>query len=136
MPLTVAFSHRGLSLPADARWRRSLSGISDIRFEKQFAVQVKWFECMSAVPHLENRPFPVKTALVVDVDPHVEAVLTGTLNPESWCIRHAPDNAAALTLAEAIPLDLILTNEKTSRKDALDVLRQVRRVRRQHRLTI
>jgi len=84
---------------------------------------------MSAVPHLENRPFPVRTALVVDADPQVEAVLTGTLNPLGWCILHAPNNAAALALAEATPCDLILTSEKTSGKDDIELLRKIPRVR-------
>ena len=91
---------------------------------------------MSAVPHLESPPFPVRTALVVDVDPQVEAVLTGTLNPQSWCILHAPNNAAALALVEATLCDLILTSEKTSGKDDVELLRKIRRVRPHTRLII
>ena len=91
---------------------------------------------MSAAPHLANRPFPVRTALVVDVDPQVEAVLSSALNPESWCIRHAANNAAALALAEATPCDLILTSETTSGKDDVELLRKIRRVRPHTRLII
>jgi len=79
---------------------------------------------------------PAKAALVVDADPQVEAVLTSTLNPGSWSIQHAPDNRAALALAEARPFDLVLTSEKTSGKEDVSLLRKIRRVRPHTRLII
>jgi len=91
---------------------------------------------MNAASHLDNRPFPIRTALVVDVDPQVEAVLTSVLNPDSWCIRHVSNNFAALALAETIPCDLILTSEKTSSKQDVELLRMIRRVRPHTRLII
>ena len=90
----------------------------------------------AAVPHLDNRLLPVRAALVVDVDPQVEAVLTSVLNPESWSIRHAPNNLAALAFAETTPCDLILTSEKTSGKQDVELLRMIRRVRPHTRLII
>src|SRR5271167_3171170 len=91
---------------------------------------------MNATPHPENRPFPVRTALVVDVDPQVEVVVTSVLNPPSWNIRHAPNNLRALALAETIPCDLILTSEKTSGQEDVELLRKIRRVRPHTRMII
>jgi anti-sigma regulatory factor (Ser/Thr protein kinase)/ActR/RegA family two-component response regulator len=94
------------------------------------------FDYMSTAPLLENLPFPVRTALVIDADPQVEAVLTRALDPESWRIRHASNNTVALALAEATPCDLILTSEKTSGRDDIELLRKIRRVRPHTRLII
>ncbi len=77
-----------------------------------------------------------KAALVVDADPQVETVLASTLSPESWSIQHAPDNRAALAMAEARSFDLVLTSEKTSGKEDVSLLRKIRRVRPHTRLII
>jgi len=77
-----------------------------------------------------------RTALVVDADPAVEAVLMETLDPAAWRIQHAEDNRAVLALVKAAPCDLILTSEKTSGKEDLDLLRQIRRVHPHTRLII
>jgi anti-sigma regulatory factor (Ser/Thr protein kinase) len=73
---------------------------------------------------------------VVDADPQVQAVLELTLNPENWSIQHAPDNVTALAMAEAQPCDLILTSEKTSGREDVEILRKIRRVRPHTRLII
>lgn len=91
---------------------------------------------MSAAPSLESRALPVKTALVVDTDPQVEAVLRLTLAPDSWRIQHAPDNKTALAIAASGPCDFILTSEKTSGKEDVELLRKLRRVRPHTRLII
>jgi anti-sigma regulatory factor (Ser/Thr protein kinase)/CheY-like chemotaxis protein len=91
---------------------------------------------MSSTARLENRPFPPRTALLVDPDPQVLAVLTLTLDPGHWSIQRAPDNITALAMAEARPCDLILTNEKTSGKEDVELLRNIRRVRPHIRLII
>lgn len=91
---------------------------------------------MSTAPSLQSKPSPVKTALVVDTDPRVDAVLKLELAPSSWTIQHAPDNITALALAEAKPCDLILTSEKTSGKEDVELLRKLRRVRPHTRLII
>jgi anti-sigma regulatory factor (Ser/Thr protein kinase)/ActR/RegA family two-component response regulator len=91
---------------------------------------------MNSALHLENRPFPVRTALVVDANSEVDAVLTKTLGPNSWCIRHVANNFAALAFVEATPCDLILTSEKTSGKQDIELLRMIRRVRPHTRLII
>jgi anti-sigma regulatory factor (Ser/Thr protein kinase)/CheY-like chemotaxis protein len=91
---------------------------------------------MSATPQFENRPLPVRTALVVDASPEIDEVLTGALNPDSWCIRHVSNNFAALALVENTPCDLILTSEKTSGTQDVELLRMIRRVRPHTRLII
>jgi DNA-binding NarL/FixJ family response regulator len=78
----------------------------------------------------------VKTALVVDADPQVEALLLNTLKSGPWLIQHAPDNKAALAQAEARAFDLILTSEKSSGQEDIELLRQLRGVRPHTRLII
>lgn len=91
---------------------------------------------MSSAPHLESRPFAVRTALVVDANPEVDEVLSSTLVSNAWCIRHVSNNLAALAWAEATPCDLILTSEKTSGKQDVELLRMIRRVRPHTKLII
>ena len=91
---------------------------------------------MSSVAAIRNQPLPARTALVVDADPEIESVLTKTLDPAVWHIEHAPDNRAVLALAQSRPFDLILTSEKTSGREDLELLRRIRRVRPHTRLII
>lgn len=73
---------------------------------------------------------------MVDSDPCVDAVLQLVLGPENWTIRHAPDNLTALAMTESGPCDLLLTSEKTSGKEDVELLRKIRRVRPHIRLII
>ncbi|HTQ87174.1 MAG TPA: ATP-binding protein [Candidatus Solibacter sp.] len=91
---------------------------------------------MNSAPPLQSQAFPPKTALVVDADPQIEEVLASTLDPKIWSIQHAPNNRAVLPLAEAKPFDLILTSEKTSGNEDVELLRKIRRVRPHTRLII
>jgi len=91
---------------------------------------------VSSVAAIRNQPLPARTALVVDADPEIESVLTKTLDPAVWHIEHAPDNRAVLALAQSRPFDLILTSEKTSGREDLELLRRIRRVRPHTRLII
>ena len=63
-------------------------------------------------------------------------MLANILDPVVWSVRHAPDNKAALALAGATHFDLILTSEKTSGKEDVDLLRRVRSIRPHTRLII
>jgi len=91
---------------------------------------------MSSSAALSDRPLIVRSALVVDADPEVEAILTQTLSSSSWSIQHAPNNRAVLALLESRPYDLVLTSEKTSGKEDIELLRRIRRVRPHTRLII
>jgi anti-sigma regulatory factor (Ser/Thr protein kinase)/ActR/RegA family two-component response regulator len=91
---------------------------------------------MSALPSIEIRPFPIRTALLVGGDSQIEAQLRGILKPDAWGIQHATDNAAVLNLAQKKSFDLILTSEKTSGREDIELLRKIRRIRPHTRLII
>jgi len=81
-------------------------------------------------------PVPVRNVLLVDPDPQIEELLASALDPGSSVIHHAPDNASALVLAQSRVFDLILTGEKTSGAEDVELLRRIRRVRPHTRLII
>lgn len=91
---------------------------------------------MNCAPNTEMRPFTVKNALVVGADPQIGTLLLSVLRPDSWVILTVPDNLAALALSRAKAFDLIVTSEKTSGREDIELLRQIRRVRPHTRLII
>ena len=91
---------------------------------------------MSSSAYPAPGPFPVKKALFIDADPEVHALVQKILDPKMWNIQHAPNNKAALALAKAAPFDLIVTSDKTSGKDDIELLRKIRLVRPHTRLII
>jgi len=91
---------------------------------------------MNAVSSIELRPFPVRTALVVGGDSQIEAELREILESDAWAIQRAPNNATALLMAQKKGFDLILTSEKTSGKEDIELLRKIRRIRPHTRLII
>jgi anti-sigma regulatory factor (Ser/Thr protein kinase)/CheY-like chemotaxis protein len=91
---------------------------------------------MNALPNIEMRPFPVRTALVVGRDSQMEAHLRKILEPGAWAIQCAADNAAAFVMTQKKGFDLILTSEKTSGKEDVELLRKIRRIRPHTRLII
>ena len=80
---------------------------------------------MSAPPSLAGRSSATRIALVIDVDPEIHAMLQTVFDPVAWKVRHAPNNAAALALAEASHFDLIITSDKTSGREDIDLLRKI-----------
>jgi CheY-like chemotaxis protein/anti-sigma regulatory factor (Ser/Thr protein kinase) len=91
---------------------------------------------MSAPPSLAGNPSASRKALVIDVDPEIHAMLQTVLDPAVWNVRHAPTNATALALAQASHFDLIVTSDKTSGREDIELLRKIRRVRPHTRLII
>ena len=91
---------------------------------------------MNALPSIEIRPFPIRTALLVGRDSQIEAQLRGVLKPDAWAIQHATDNTAVLDLAHKKSFDLIITSEKTSGREDIELLRKIRRIRPHTRLII
>ena len=91
---------------------------------------------MSTAPNIGLKPFAVKNALVVGANPEIDTLLFSVLKPSAWAVMRAPDNLAALAMARARAFDLILTNEKTSGREDIELLRQIRRVRPHVRLII
>lgn len=91
---------------------------------------------MSALPHTEMHPIPVRTALLVGGDSHIGEQLRAILEPGLWVLQHATDNAAALRMSVGKTFDLILTSEKTSGKEDIELLRKLRLIRPHTRLII
>src|SRR5258705_13980753 len=85
---------------------------------------------------LEVGPELPNNAIVVDADPIVAAVVKGALDPRRWSIQHAPDNVAALAVAESKPCELVITSERTSGKEDVELLRKIRSVRPHTKLII
>jgi DNA-binding NarL/FixJ family response regulator len=84
---------------------------------------------MNCVPNIEMRPFAIKNALVVGADPQVEALLLSVLKPDMWVVMSVPDNLAALAVARTRAFHLIVTSDKTSGREDIELLRQIRRLR-------
>jgi len=91
---------------------------------------------MNAAAAIEMRPFPVRTALLVGGDSQIEERLKSSLESKAWAIQHVRDNAAALLVALRKNFDLIITSEKTTGKEDIELLRKMRRIRPHTRLII
>src|SRR5579872_5045366 len=91
---------------------------------------------MSAVPRIELRPFAVRNALLVGSDFQTEEQVRNVLEPGSWTIQRARDNATVLAMVQKKNFDLILTSEKTSGKEDVELLRKLRCIRPHTRLII
>jgi DNA-binding NarL/FixJ family response regulator/anti-sigma regulatory factor (Ser/Thr protein kinase) len=82
------------------------------------------------------KPFIVKNVLLVDADEEIHALLSSAFKPGEWAIHHALNNVTALAMARLRAFDLILTSEKTSGKEDVELLRKIRAVRPHTRLII
>lgn len=75
-------------------------------------------------------------ALLVDSSPELNQLLTNLFDHADWIIHFAEDNKHALALAKEQAFDLIITGEKTTGREDIDLLRQLRLVRPHTRLII
>ena len=91
---------------------------------------------MNAVSAIELRPFPVRAALIVGADAQIESLLRDILEPATWAIQRARDNPSALLMVQRKSFDLILTSEKTSGREDIELLRKIRGIRPHTRLII
>jgi len=91
---------------------------------------------MSALPKSNLRPIPVRVALFVGEDSEIEEQLRRVLEPGAWTVKHATNNATALAMAQSKNFDLIVTGEKTSGREDVELLRKLRRIRPHTRLII
>jgi anti-sigma regulatory factor (Ser/Thr protein kinase)/CheY-like chemotaxis protein len=91
---------------------------------------------MNALAQMEIGPFPVRTALLVGGDSEIEAQLRNSLDPKAWAIQHVADNSAALALAQRKGFDLIVTSDKTTGKEDVELLRKLRAIRPHTRFII
>jgi CheY-like chemotaxis protein len=78
----------------------------------------------------------MKSALLIDADPEIREMLREVLDLREWSVRHAANNAAALERVKQQPFDLIITSDKTSGREDVDLLRKIRSVRAHTRLII
>jgi anti-sigma regulatory factor (Ser/Thr protein kinase)/ActR/RegA family two-component response regulator len=77
-----------------------------------------------------------RKAIVISADAEIESMLGRILGPEQWTIQDAADNAAALRLVKAHKFDLVITNEKTSGREDIELLRKIRGVHPHTRVII
>jgi anti-sigma regulatory factor (Ser/Thr protein kinase)/ActR/RegA family two-component response regulator len=91
---------------------------------------------MACAPNAEMRPVAVKNALVVGADAQIHDLLLRVLERGSWVVLSVRDNLAAIAAVRTRAFDLIVTSDKTSGREDIELLRQIRRVRPHTRLII
>lgn len=127
---------RGVHLTAKSlRWALNLGMLAEIE-PREHLTDGAVNGSMTSSTQLVSKPFPVKKALLIDADEPTRAFLANALDPGEWSIRHAANNHVALELAQATHFDLILTSEKTSGKEDVELLRKLRSARPHTRLII
>ncbi len=127
---------RGVHLTAKSlRWALNLGMLAEIE-PREHVTDGAVNGSMTSSTQLVSKPFPVKKALLIDADEPTRAFLANALDPGEWSIRHAANNHVALELAQATHFDLILTSEKTSGKEDVELLRKLRSARPHTRLII
>ena len=75
-------------------------------------------------------------ALIVDSSPEINQLLRNLFDPDDWTIHYAADNRDALKLAKEKSYDLIITGERTSGQEDVELLRRLRLGRPHTRLII
>lgn len=78
----------------------------------------------------------VRNTLVVSADQALKDLLVGVLNPGLWAIRYVPTNSAALQAAKERAFELIITSDRTSGREDVELLRRIRSVRPHTRMII
>ena len=91
---------------------------------------------MGTPPKIEVAPLRLKRALFIDADPEIREMLRDILDPRRWSVRHAANNLAAFELVKQTGFDLIITSDKTSGRDDVELLRKIRIVRAHTRVII
>jgi anti-sigma regulatory factor (Ser/Thr protein kinase)/CheY-like chemotaxis protein len=77
-----------------------------------------------------------KKLLLVDPDLEVDDLLSQVVTSEGWDIERASDNETAVLLVKASPFDLVITGQKTSGREDVDLLRKLRTIRPHLRMII
>lgn len=75
-------------------------------------------------------------ALLVDSSPEINQLLSSLLDRQEWDLDHAKDNADALEMAKQRAYDLIITGDRTTGQEDIELLRRLRMVRPHTRLII
>jgi anti-sigma regulatory factor (Ser/Thr protein kinase)/ActR/RegA family two-component response regulator len=82
------------------------------------------------------KPFAIRNALVVDASSDLNDLLVNILKPGLWAIQHVLTNQAVLQAARGKTFELIITGERTSGREDVELLRKIRLVRPHTRLII
>ena len=92
----------------------------------------------SAIPSGPGNPSPPRQhrALLVDSSPELNQLLTNLFDHADWSIQFAADNKQALVLAKESAFDLIMTGERTTGMEDIELLQRIRLVRPHTRLII
>ena len=80
--------------------------------------------------------FAIRNALVVDADSGLKKLLSEIFEPGLWAIKHVTTNRAALRATKRKAFELIITSEKTSGIEDVELLRKIRGERPHIRLII
>jgi DNA-binding NarL/FixJ family response regulator len=80
--------------------------------------------------------FAIRNALVVDAGHDLKTLLVSILKPGIWTIHYVPTNSEALQAAKSKEFELVITGEKTSSKEDIELLRKIRAVRPHTRMII
>ena len=77
-----------------------------------------------------------KTLLVVDPQRRLVRLLNRLVSAEGWNLKEAPDNEAALSLVKESAFDLVITGQRTSGRQDLELLQKIRAIRPHIRMII
>jgi len=138
-PTNSASAPARAALPAQPLgWleRARLSGLNLLRLASRMYWRAHQDRHMTTLLKKELQPHLVRTVLRISGDPQIDVLLRNALKPGMWNVQQAPSNASALKLVEARYFDLIVTSEKTSGKEGIELLREVRRLHTHTRLII
>ena len=79
---------------------------------------------------------PQRTALIVDPSHEISGMLPRVFERAEWKVERAPNNEKALSLVRERPFDIVLTSEKTSGVEDVELLRKIRAIRPHTRVII
>jgi CheY-like chemotaxis protein len=91
---------------------------------------------MAIPPHLTAHRTERFQALLVDSSPELNQLLRSLFSESEWDVAIAADNKQALEMAKARPFDLIITGERSTSQEDIELLGRLRLVRPHTRLII
>jgi DNA-binding response OmpR family regulator len=78
----------------------------------------------------------IKTVLLIAPVEPIQSLLSEILDPREWAVQRAYDNAAGLAVLKKKSFDLVITSEKTSGREDVELLRKIRLAHPRTRLII
>ncbi len=113
------------------------SGIKlGLYFSEPFGARQLRYESMTEKTSADCSVSFHRTLFAINPDLAINEILATILIPAGWRIQNAPDNMAALELTGSRPFDLIVTGEKTSGREDLELPLKIRRARPHTRMII